>query len=109
MSFLTNSSQKIKIGDALSGLKTLNSGIPQGGILSTLIYIIFVADFGDWLIHSLATTYADDTSTTVSGDIILEVMKKLEEDSDMVLRFMALKDWWRTPRKPPFFCLTPKN
>ena len=44
-------------------IENLVSGVPQGGILSPLIYIGYVADLEDWLVHSEALTYADNTET----------------------------------------------
>ena len=42
-----------------------------------------------WLKHSSALTYADDTSSRVKGKTIEEVIHKLEEDAENVLKFMA--------------------
>ena len=47
-SFLTNRSQRVKIEDSISNLITLSSGVPQGGILSPLLFIIYVADLKDF-------------------------------------------------------------
>ena len=38
-SFLTNRSQRVRIDDVISNLERLMSGVPQGGILSPLLYI----------------------------------------------------------------------
>ena len=38
-----------------------------------------------WLKHSSAYTYADDTSSSVTGKSIEEVKSKLEEDANQVL------------------------
>ena len=43
-SFLSDRSQKVKIGETLSQSANLQSGVPQGGIISPLLYIIYVAD-----------------------------------------------------------------
>ena len=42
-----------------------------------------------WLKWSVIITYADDTSTSVSGKLLTEIIAKLEEDALMVLKFMA--------------------
>ena len=44
MSFLTGRSQQVKIGRTLSSKKMLNSGVPQGGILSPIIFVIYGLD-----------------------------------------------------------------
>ena len=43
-SFLNKRTQRVKIEDNVSGLVNLSSGVPQGGILSPLLFIVFVAD-----------------------------------------------------------------
>ena len=45
-----------------------------------------------WLKHSSALTYADDTSSTVSGKTLEEVKLKLKEDAEMVLLFFVFLD-----------------
>ena len=90
-SFLTKRTQRVKIDDVFPELEKLISGVPQGGILSPLLYIIYVADLQLWLKYVKATTYADDTSTSVSHKLLSKVKKMLEEDSLNVLKFMASK------------------
>jgi hypothetical protein len=47
----------------------LVSGVPQGGILSPLIFIIYGADIKEWLTHSSSYTYADDTSSSCQDSV----------------------------------------
>ena len=72
-SFLSSRSQKVKIGEYLSNSINLQSGVPQGGIISPLLYIINVADLQLWLKFSRVTTYADDTKTCVSHRLLCKV------------------------------------
>ena len=51
-SFLTNRSQRVKIGKSISDKVDIQLDVPQGGILSPLLYIIYISDFEDWLVHS---------------------------------------------------------
>ena len=89
LSYLTNRQQKVKINDKKSNLNMLKSGVPQGGVLSTLVFIIFVADFQLWLKWAWAIVYANDTSTSVAGRSVEDVLEKLEHDALNVLRFMS--------------------
>ena len=73
----------------LSDKSALTSGVPQEEILSPIIFVIYGADMEQWLKHSSAFTYADDTSSSVTGKTIAEVKRKLEEDAINVLKFMA--------------------
>ena len=87
--FLTGRSQQVKINNTLSTSRALVSGVPQGGILSPIIFVIYGADLEEWLYHSEAHTYADDTKSSVTGKNSDEIKSKLESDAAEVLKFMA--------------------
>ena len=48
-SILSNISQKVNIGSSSSKLIKLKSGVPLGGVLSPLIFVLFVSDLELWL------------------------------------------------------------
>ena len=108
-SFLSERSQVVKITDSLSDSRELTSGVPQGGIISPLLYIIYVADLQDWLRYVLVTTYADDTSTSISHLLISEVKRMLEEDALNVLKFMASNGLVANPAKTALLFLNLKK
>ena len=47
-----------------------------------LIFVLYVSDLQDWLEHSAAPTYADDTTTLTSTGTVEETMQKMEQDSN---------------------------
>ena len=51
-SFLTDRTQRVKIGDSISSKLNLTSGVPQGGILSPLVFVLYVSDLCMWLKES---------------------------------------------------------
>ena len=61
-SFLTGRSQCVKIGKTMSSSKALESGVPQGGILSPIIFTVYGAELEEWTKKSTIFSYADDTS-----------------------------------------------
>ena len=83
--FLLGRKQSVKIGKTVSRPKGLESGDPQGGILSPIIFTIYVADLGEWIKKSTIFTYADDTSSSCSGRSMEEVKEKVEEDEEAIL------------------------
>ena len=99
----------MKIDAVLSTPEKINSGVPQGGIISPLLYIIYVADLQKWLKFVTAITYADDTSTSVSHKLLTEVKRMLEEDALNVLKFMASNGLVANPAKTALLFLNNKN
>ena len=58
-----------------------------------------MADLELWLKHSIAITYADDTSSTISAKLIAKLIKLLEEDGQNILEFMASNGLVANPKK----------
>ena len=107
-SFLTGRSQCVKIGNSISSARSVPTGVPQGGVLSPLVFVLFVADLQDWLVHSSAPTYADDTTSGTSSTTVQETMKLMEIDADNVLRYMASNGLVANPSKTSFLLLNSK-
>ena len=53
--------------------------------------------------------YADDTSSSVTGKSLEEIINKLEEEADLVLRFMASNGLIANPSKTTFMVLNNKT
>lgn len=108
-SFLTGRYQMVKIGKALSTPRRLESGVPQGGILSPIIFTIYCADLEEWVTHSKLLNYADDTSSSL-GDKEEEVVKtRLKEDAYRILEFMASNGLVANPTKTEFLLINSKE
>jgi hypothetical protein len=78
-SFLTGRTQRVRIGSALSAPLPLVTGVPQGGILSPIVFTLYTADMESWLKTSKLTNFADDTTTFNKGKCKLDILKRLEE------------------------------
>jgi len=50
--YVMGRSQRVKIGKSISESVKLTSGVPQEGILSPIIFIIYGADMEEWVKHS---------------------------------------------------------
>ena len=62
-----------------------------------------------WLKYSSALTYADDTSSSVTGKTIEEVQFKLEHYAEEVLKFMASNGLVANPSKTTLMVLNHKT
>ena len=74
MTILGHYSQKVMIGKILSDSLDLSSGVPQGGIISPIIFTLFTADLEYWCKHSKIFSYADDTTTSCHGKDLAEII-----------------------------------
>ena len=108
-SFLTGRSQMVKIGKTLSESCNLVSGVPQGGILSPIIFTIYCANLENWVDHSSMLNYADDTSSSCSDANEEDVMRKLKSDAEKILQFMASNGLVANPSKTEFMMLNTKG
>jgi hypothetical protein len=64
-----------------------------------MIFVIYGAEMELWLKNSSALTYADDTSSSVTGNTMNEVKEKLETNANWGLRFMASNGLVANPAK----------
>lgn len=70
MDFLTNRPQSVRLGPHLSSTLTLNTGSPQGCVLSPLLYSLYTYDCTPSYTSNSIIKFADDT--TVEGLILGE-------------------------------------
>ena len=51
----------------------LVSGVPQGGILSPIVFTLYTSDMELWLKHSGLFNLADDTTTDSKGKVKADI------------------------------------
>jgi len=71
----------VKIGISISESVELTSGVPQGGILSLIIFYNICSRNGRMGKTLMCFTYAYDTESSCKEKDELIVMKKVEEDA----------------------------
>jgi len=59
-SYITGRQQFVKIKDAVSDLSVIPFGVPQGGHLSPLLFILFVNSITKWITKANLLLFADD-------------------------------------------------
>lgn len=59
--FLTHRQQAVFMGDEQSEYQYTSSGVPQGSILSPLLYALYTSNFNQGVMHCKTHFYADDT------------------------------------------------
>ena len=60
-SYLYSRTQAVSIGNTLSNLLTIQSGVPQGSILGLVLFTLYINDLPTCSQFSSTKMYADDT------------------------------------------------
>ena len=84
--YLYDRNQKVLINGKSSSQKPVSAGVPQGSVLSPLLFLIYINDISDDL-TGLARLFADDTSLSHSSADKHQIELILNED------LQKLSDW----------------
>ena len=79
-SYLSNRKQRVKVGSEFSEWLGIKSGVPQGPVLGSLFFNIFINDLLLAVKESEVCNFADDTTIYKSGKDIEDAVVNLEED-----------------------------
>lgn len=85
--YLTGRSQRVLIGEKISSLRMITSGVPQGSVLGPLMFSMFVNDIFNVVNYARIHAYADDMQLYISNRIgLLEDMcHRLNEDLESIV------------------------
>jgi len=79
-SYLSNRTQRVKVGDCLSEFCVTNCGVPQGSILGPLFFLIYINDFCKLDIYGKMLTFADDTVLLYSNSDLNTLLQQINSD-----------------------------
>ena len=90
--YLSDRSQKTKVGSSFSAYLDIIYGVPQGSILGPLLFYIDLCDlfFEDY--NSDFVNYADDTTSYECGPTLNEVMNNLEITTEKMLEWFSFNN-----------------
>jgi len=87
-SFLTNRQARVRFGDAMSKSRTMHQGLPQGSVLSPLLFIIYINNLAKVLpLSVIATMFADDVG-------ILATHRKKEKAEEIAQSAVDVVSKW---------------
>lgn len=87
-SFLQERTFKVKLGTAMSSLKQVEAGVPQGSVLSPTLYNIYTHDIPKTN-NTLLAQYADDRAVLTRSSQVRFITGRLQEAAD------SLESWFR--------------
>ena len=98
-SYLTDRKQRVKVGSCFSTWKSLSKGVPQGSVLSPLLFNIFINDSFYAIEHSQVCNFADDNTIFACGETLDEVTKCIVNDTRIATNWFRLNEMVSNPEK----------
>ena len=87
-SYIKDREQQCIVNGQLSSSKKIICGVPQGSILGSLLFLLYINDMPDSLNNTTPSLYADDSEIYASSDNSSDLISKLNEDLKNLSRWM---------------------
>ena len=88
-SYLSNRQQRVKINSSFSDWKEIKIGVPQGSVLGPLLFNVFINDIFWFANRTKICNYADDTTIFACHPDLDNIIKQLEEDSTVIVKWFS--------------------
>ena len=98
-SYLSNRHQRIKLDSVFSSWMQTIIGVPQGSILGPLLFNIFLNDLLLINLRSIVCNFADDNTLYYCGETTENVIKNLQLDLKIVLKWFRNNQMMTNPGK----------
>ena len=103
-SYLTDRSQYVQINEKFSSLKTVTCGVPQGSLLRSILFNIYVSDMKEICEDCICVNYDDDFN--ICKHCKTTSILKLEKTLDKVYKCSKSKNLIFNPDKTKFMIFT---
>lgn len=104
-SYLTERSQRVKVGEHLSDLRPVPFGVPQGSILGPTLFLLYINDISLLpLQNAEILCYADDTAIIFRGSSWEDVCEQVENGMSQVSIWLKQNILTLNTAKTKFLC-----
>jgi hypothetical protein len=108
-SFLGNRYQRTNFMNAWSEMLANELGVPQGSIISAILFILYINDIAKVLKHTKIKLFADDTLLYITGKDKNDMISKLNEDLDNIYKWLCINRLKLNADKSVFIILNDKK
>lgn len=109
-SYLQNRTQRVKIGENVSGDEDITYGVPQGSVLGPTLFLIYINDLCNMsLLNGQIFSYADDTAIVFSGKSWSGVQETTEIGLTKVASWLNSNLLTLNTSKTNYICFAPYN
>ena len=98
-SYLTDRSQRVKVGSSYSSLGKIKIGVPQGSVLGPMLFNIFIDNLFLIDLESEICNFADDNTIYARSETLEAVINSLENDLSSVLLWFTKNGMVANPEK----------
>ena len=98
-SYLNRTGQRVRISDIRSSLQVLISGVPQGSILSPIVFNIFLNDLLEILKNSDVYNFADEITVSIASKIRDTLLETLKNESESAVNWFRNNNVIENPDK----------
>ena len=99
MSYLSNRTQRVSISGELSKPSQINTGTPQGSIISPILFLVLMSDMNLHIDKGTLTNFADDTQLTTIENSEELARKNTKEEADKIISFFESVQLKNNPDK----------
>ena len=87
-SYLTGRTQFVCIDKKNSENEKIVFGVPQGSVLGPILFLLYINDLRNAILHSRVYSFADDTALFYTNKKIKHIRKKLNKDLKSLLTWL---------------------
>jgi hypothetical protein len=107
--FLSGRRQVTKFNECLSSAEMVKIGIPQGSVLSCILFIIFINDIKSVLKFSDISLFADDALIQLKCADLNDGLSKIKSDLDSIYNYLCFSRLSLNISKTKFMVVTNKT
>ena len=82
--YLQGRNQFVQVDDCFSQLRNIKCGVPQGSVLGTKLFILYINDLCNVTRFAKMVLFADDTNIFLDGDDVNSVCERLNSELEMM-------------------------